>query len=301
MPSLKFLRNRIASVKSTKKITSAMKMVAASKLRQSQERQAAARPYAAAMKLLGARILNELKLNDMTGDFPILSTDQDCRTHLLIVTASDRGLCGGFNGNLVREAKRTITELRECGKEVRLICIGRKVRDLLKRDYASIITASYEEIAKPTVPVSFAEDLAKHIIALYDSGEIGSCSIVYNRFVNALIQEPSKKQIIPYASESAAGDSSDESGLQEEQGIYRFEPNPGALFAAFLPQAVTGIIYHALTDSAAGEQAARMNAMDNATNNAGDMIDKLTIKYNRARQANITRELIEIISAMEAM
>ena len=295
MPSLKALRTRINSVKSTQKITSAMKMVAASKLRRAQEQAQVAQPYAARM----AGILSRLAANYVaTASSPKLlaGTGKD-QVHLLVVVTSDRGLAGGFNSNSVREARRVIRQLLADGKEVKVLTVGRKAKDLLRRDQASRMTQTFEGIGSKRVAFSEAEGVANAIVAMYEAGEFDVCTIVYNRFKSVISQIPTATQLIPFALPTGTV----KADSHEVRPVYEFEPSEDEILAALLPRNFAIQIYGALLDSAAGEQAARMTAMDNASRNAEDLTKKLTLRYNRARQAAITKELIEIVSGAEAL
>lgn len=293
MPSLKEYRLRIESVKSTRKITSAMKMVAASKLKRAQEQAEAARPYAERM----GTMLESLAANVQPGaNMPLLmsGTGSD-QKQLIIVVTSDRGLCGGFNGSIVREARKKIRQLLGAGKEVSIICVGRKGRDNLKRDYGRNIVASFEG-AKGKKRLSFADAqvVAEKVLSQFDSKQADIVTLFYNRFKSVISQIPTDHQLIPFHQPEAIVH-------EGAQAVYEYEPSEEAILAELLPRNVAMQIYKAMLESAAGEQGARMSAMDNATRNAGDMINKLTITYNRVRQAYITKELIEIISGAEAM
>jgi F-type H+-transporting ATPase subunit gamma len=295
MPSLKDLRNSIASVRNMRKITSAMKMVAASKLRRAQEQAQIAQPYAERM----AGILSRLAANYVaTSSSPKLltGTGKD-HVHLLVVVTSDRGLAGGFNSNSVREARRVIRQLLADGKEVKLLTVGRKAKDLLRRDQADRLGKTFEGIGSKRVAFSEAEGVANAIVEMYEAGEFDVCTIVYNRFKSVISQVPTVAQLIPFA--LPTGTVKAES--HEVRPVYEFEPSEDEILAALLPRNFAIQIYGALLDSAAGEQAARMTAMDNASRNAEDLTKKLTLRYNRARQASITKELIEIVSGAEAL
>ena len=294
MPSLKDLRVRIRSVRSTQKITSAMKMVAASRLRRAQEQAEAARPYAQRME----RVLGSLagRMASLPGAPPLLvGTGQD-ETHLLVVATSDRGLAGGFNASILREARRRIRELEAAGKRVMLLIIGRKGRDGLRRDYARSIRDSLTEIGRRRLSFDEARDIAERILVLYQEGGFDACTIVYNRFRSAMTQIVTVQQLIPFAPVVASDGAEALAGA-----VYEFEPSEEEILAELLPKNLAVQIYTALLENAASEQGARMTAMDNATRNAGEMIDRLTLNYNRTRQAVITRELIEIISGAEAL
>ncbi|CAO3353522.1 F0F1 ATP synthase subunit gamma [Azospirillum melinis] len=294
MPNLKDLKNRIASVQSTRKITSAMKMVAASKLRRAQEQAEASGPYAERM----GRMLSSLAANVQdSGNGPKLMTGTGAdKVHLLVVISSDRGLCGAFNGSIVREAKRQITRLQGEGKTVKVLTVGRKGRDQLRREFASLIVESYEDVGRRRLGFSDADMVATKVLAMFDAGEFDVCSVVFNKFKSAISQIVTVQQLIPFAVPGEAVAATD-----EVKPLYEFEPDEEQILAELLPRNLSIQIYRALLESAASEQGARMTAMDNATRNAGDMINKLTITYNRTRQAYITKELIEIISGAEAL
>ncbi|MEM1399630.1 MAG: F0F1 ATP synthase subunit gamma [Pseudomonadota bacterium] len=297
MPSLKELKNRIDSVKSTQKITSAMKMVAASKLRRAQEQAEAGRPYAEHM----ARMLASLSSSAKGAGGPkLISGTGSDQTHLLVVMTSDRGLCGGFNSNIAREVRRQVRSLRDQGKTVKLLCVGRKGRDNLARDHADLIVDSFTDVGRARLSFDDANQIADRLLAMFETGEVDVISVIYNRFESAISQIVTKHQLAPLAPEEAE-DSEDEP--QEDLGgaVYEFEPSEEQILAVLLPRNVAVQVYKSLLESAASEQGARMTAMDNATRNAGDMINRLTLEYNRSRQAAITKELIEIISGAEAV
>jgi F-type H+-transporting ATPase subunit gamma len=297
MPSLKDLKNRIASVKSTQKITAAMKMVAASKLRRAQEQAEAGRPYAERM----GRMLASLAANVQSGgEGPkLMSGTGRSDVHLLVVISSDRGLCGAFNGSIVREARRQIARLTGEGKTVKVLTVGRKGRDQLRRTHPSLITETFEDVGRRRLSYADADTVAARILALFEAGEFDVCSVVYNRFKSAITQIVTVQQIVPFAVE--ATDQPAEDTPAEARAQYEFEPDEEQILAELLPRNLSIQIYRALLESAASEQGARMTAMDNATRNAGDMINRLTLNYNRTRQAYITKELIEIISGAEAL
>jgi F-type H+-transporting ATPase subunit gamma len=292
MPSLKDLRNRINSVKSTQKITSAMKMVAAAKLRRAQEQAEAARPYAERME----RMLGSLAAS-MAGQegAPALmaGTGKDA-VQLVVVMTSDRGLCGGFNSTIVRGARRLIRELQAAGKQVKVLCVGRKGRDQLRRDFGGLIIGTIEEIAKPRLTFDAADRVARRIAQMFGDGEFDVCTIIYNRFKSAMTQIVTAQQLIPFA---PAGGAAETGAIAS----YEYEPDEAVILAELLPRNLSVQVYRALLENSASEQGARMTAMDSATRNAGDMINRLTINYNRTRQAYITKELIEIISGAEAL
>jgi F-type H+-transporting ATPase subunit gamma len=305
MPSLKALRIRINSVKSTQKITRAMKMVAASKLRRAQENAEAARPYAERMERMLGAIAGSMA---GSGNAPrLLAGTGKEDTHLLIVTSSDRGLCGGFNSTIVRSVRRRIADLRDQGREVKILCLGRKAREQLNREYGSLIVDTIQELEKGGLGFAKAADIAARVSGMFDAGEFDVCTIVYNHFKSIMSQIVTTQQLIPYtAPEGAGGNSEGEggepAGTQAAHGaVYEFEPSEEAIIADLLPRNLAVQVYRALLESAASEQASRMTAMDNATRNAGDMIDRLSLFYNRSRQAVITKELIEIVTGAEAL
>jgi len=304
MPSLKEYRNRIVSVKSTRKITSAMKMVAASKLKRAQEKAEASQPYARAMAEMMGRVAKNVVITSASPKL-LAGTGKD-DVHLLVVVTSDRGLCGGFNGNLVRQARNEIRTLVGQGKKVKLITVGRKARDLLKRDQADKIVHSFVNLGGGK-SLSFADsdDVTQYVLAMFENGEFDVATILYNKFISVLAQKPTLQQVIPFkAEEPSSNDNKKQEAKPVETGLtspYSFEPDGDEILSLLLPRNLGVQMFRALLDSGAGEQAARMTAMDNATRNAGDMIKKLTIQYNRARQAYITKELIEIISGAEAV
>ena len=300
MPSLRDYRDRIKSVKSTKKITSAMKMVAASKLRKAQEQAEAAQPYAQSMADMLARVAKNVVVNE--GSSKLLAGTGSDQKHLLVVVTADRGLCGGFNGNLVKEAILKMHELTNEGKDVSVLCVGRKARDAFRRGFASKVVQSFTNIiGSSRVEFAEANKVTEYILEQFDAGEFDVCHLVYNEFVSVLSQKPTVQQLIPFA--LPEGEEAQEDGEQEEEQIspYAFEPEEEQILKSLLPRNIGVQIFRALLDSSAGEHAARMTAMDNATRNAGEMINDLTLQYNRARQAYITKELIEIISGAEAV
>lgn len=299
MPSLKEYRNRIVSVKSTRKITSAMKMVAASKLKRAQGAAEQAQPYAQALNGMLRRVAQGITLSPSLPKL-LVGTGAE-QTQLLIVMTADRGLCGGFNGNLVRFAKQQIRDLQAQGKTVKLLTVGRRARDLLRRDFPELIVKSFVDFGKSKTGIAYenADEVAQYLLAEYAAGAFDVATLVYNEFRNVLVQKPTARQLVPFKL-------SDVQAANENKPVvavapYDFEPEEEALLAALLPKNLSTQLFGALLDSAAGEQAARMTAMDNATRNAGDMIKKLSLAYNRARQAYITKELIEIISGAEAV
>ncbi|NBC34170.1 MAG: F0F1 ATP synthase subunit gamma [Alphaproteobacteria bacterium] len=305
MPSLKDLRNRISSVKSTQKITSAMKMVAASKLKRAQEQAEAGRPYAERMNRMLVGLSSSLGPG---GQGPKLMTGTgSTQTHLLVPITSDRGLCGGFNSSIVRETRRRIQALQAEGKTVKLFCVGRKGRDVLRREYSSLIVESMTDIGRPRLSFADANEIRDKLLARYEAGEFDVCSVIFNRFVSAISQKVEIPQLIPVqmpetGSAATAGDGGKQAADDpRKRAPYEFEPSEEEILAELLPRNLAVQIFRALLESAASEQGARMTAMDSATRNAGDMINDLTLQYNRTRQAMITKELIEIISGAEAL
>ncbi len=299
MPSLKDYRDRIASVKSTKKITSAMKMVAASKLKKAQSQAEASQPYARAMGEMLARVAAGVTVTAASPKL-LIGTGSD-QTHLLVVVTSDRGLCGGFNGNLVRLARLEIMRLEGEGKTVKLITVGRKSRDLLKRGHSDKIIHSFTGIgASSRVNFAEANEVTQMVLEQFEAGNVDVVSMVYNNFVSVMTQKPRAQQIIPFKlPENTEVEVSEDK--EELLSPYQFEPEENEILGLLLPRNLGVQVFRALLDSAAGEQAARMTAMDNATRNAGEKINNLNLIYNRARQAAITKELIEIISGAEAV
>jgi F-type H+-transporting ATPase subunit gamma len=295
MASLKELRGRIDSVKSTQRITSAMKMVAGAKLARAQEQAVAARPYADSM----GRMLDAVAAGAPAGAGapPLLSGTGENTTHLLIVVTSDRGLCGGFNGAIARWTRQKARSLTQDGKQVKLLIIGRKGLGLLGRDFGSMIVDTLEDVSKPSPTFDGARKIGLRIAEMLDNGEFDVCTIVYNKFQSALTQIVTPAQLIPF---SVGGDADGSEG-GGGGAAYDFEPDEAEILANLLPRNLAVQIYRALLESFASEQGARMTAMDSASRNAGDMIDRLTQTYNRSRQAEITKELIEIISGAEAL
>ena len=293
MASLKDLRNRIASVKATQKITKAMQMVAAAKLRRAQEAAEAARPYSQRMAAVLANISQAVGGG---GDAPALMTGTGRDdTHLLVVCTAERGLCGGFNSQIARLAREHVRRLLADGKTVKIICVGKKGYDILRRDYASQIIDRVDLREVKTLGFVNADAIAKKVIGLFNQGGFDICTLFYSQFKSVISQIPTAQQIIPAAVVTA--DSDEANG----GAVYEYEPEPGEILADLIPRNISVQIFHALLENAAGEMGAKMSAMDNATRNAGDMINKLSITYNRQRQAQITKELIEIISGAEAL
>ncbi len=293
MASLKELRSRIGSVKQTQKITSAMKLVAASKLKKAQDQAEAARPFALRMSSMLTNLAAGVA--DAENAPKLMAGTGKDNVHLLIVATADRGLCGGFNSSIVRGTRKKVAELQADGKEVKLLCIGRKGRDQLRRDYGNLIIETIDGVGKSRLAYDEAAAIALSVEKLYDAGEFDVCTIVFNAFKSVINKVMTMKQVIPVETPER-----EDTGA-EVKAVYEFEPEEDVILEELLPRNLAVQIYGALTDNAASEQGARMAAMDNATRNAGEMIDKLTLIYNRTRQAKITSELIEIISGAEAL
>ena len=291
MPSLKDLKNRIGSVKSTRKITKAMQMVAAAKLRRAQEAAEAARPYAERMTAVMSGLAASVGGSDSAPRL-LAGTGSD-KTHLLVVMTAERGLCGGFNSTIVRLARARIQELIAKGKTVKILTVGKKGREQLKRDYADLFVAHVDLSEVKRVGYENAQSIARDLLRRYDAGEFDVATIFFNRFQSVISQIPTAQQIIPASFEADGADAA--------STLYDYEPSEEGILADLLPRGVATQIFTALLENGASEQGARMSAMDNATRNAGEMIDRLTIEYNRSRQAAITKELIEIISGAEAL
>ncbi len=292
MPSLKDLKNRIESVKSTRKITKAMQMVAAAKLRRAQESAEASRPYAERFNAVMAGLAASVGGSDSAPKL-LRGTGSD-DVHLLVVMTAERGLCGGFNSNIAKLARHKAEELRGKGKTVKVLTVGKKGRDALKRDFGDLFVGHIDLSEVKRIGYTNAQDIAKDILSRFDGGEFDVATIFYSKFVNVVTQIPTAQQVIPASFEDEAA--GDDSGA-----IFDYEPSEEAILADLLPKGVATAIFSALLENGASEQGARMSAMDNATRNAGEMIDKLTIQFNRSRQAVITNELIEIISGAEAL
>ena len=290
MANLKDLKTRINSVKSTQKITAAMKMVAAAKLRRAQEAAESGRPYANRMRRVTANLAAKADVNSASA---LLVGNGKSTTHLLVVISADRGLCGGFNGSITRQTRTEVTRLQDEGKTVRLLMVGRKSADALRREYGKQFIDSFEGIQGTSVSFSDAASLADTIRNGFEAGDYDVCTMIYNKFVNAITQEITLTQLIP-----AEPDAVDDNDANVN---YEYEPEEDELLESLLPRILSTQLYSALLESSAAELAARMTAMDNATRNAGDLIDRLTLVYNRTRQAAITSELIEIISGAEAV
>jgi len=289
MPSLKDLKNRIGSVKSTRKITKAMQMVAAAKLRRAQEAAEAARPYAERMNAVVAGLASSVAGSE--GAPRLLAGTGADQVHLLVVMTSERGLCGGFNTAIVRLARARINELLAAGKTVKILTVGKKGREQLKRDHGQYFIGHVDLSEVKRIGYDNAQGIARDILARFAANEFDVATIFYNRFQSVISQIPTAQQVIPAVFDGGA----------EVSALYDYEPSEEGILADLLPRSVATQIFTALLENAASEQGARMSAMDNATRNAGDMINKLTIVYNRSRQAAITKELIEIISGAEAL
>jgi F-type H+-transporting ATPase subunit gamma len=300
MASLKDLKNRIKSVKNTQKITKAMKMVAAAKLRRAREQAENARPYAERME----RMLNSLAasmVKDGQGGPALMTGKGRDDRHLIVVATSDRGLCGAFNSSIVRATRRKIAELESQGKQVSVLYVGRKGYDMLRVETLKITAGKIFDISKRRISYEDAENIALRLMSDYEQDKFDVCHIVYNRFRSAISQIPTFQQLIPLPAESAKADEQEAVASAALPVLYEYEPNEESILNDLLPRNVTVQLFKALLENAASEQGARMTAMDNASRNAGEMIRKLTLVYNRTRQAAITKELIEIISGAEAL
>ncbi|MGB5215780.1 MAG: F0F1 ATP synthase subunit gamma [Anderseniella sp.] len=294
MASLKDLRNRIASVKATQKITKAMQMVAAAKLRKAQEAAEAARPYASRMGGVLANL--SAAMEGREGGSALMAGTGRQDTHLLIVCTAERGLCGGFNSNIAKLAREHADKLVGDGKTVKIICVGKKGYDVLRRKYDHLIVDRVDLREVKQVAFGNAHGIAGKVLSMFDEGEYDVATLFYSEFQSVISQIPTALQIIPANVASSEGEAADLGGA-----IYDYEPEENEILEELLPRNIGVQIFRALLENAASEQGARMSAMDNATRNAGEMIDKLTMSYNRQRQAQITKELIEIISGAEAV
>ncbi len=294
MASLKELRNRIASVKATQKITKAMQMVAAAKLRRAQSAAEAARPYAERMEAVLSNLAEALK--GLQGVSPLMVGTGKDNVHLLVVCTSERGLCGGFNSSIVRKARDKVLELSGQGKEVKILCVGKKGYDQLRRQFASQIIDRIEFRGIKQLTFEHADQVGQRVRSMFEAGEFDVATLFFAEFKSVISQKPMAQQLIPASIPEGA-----EGGVDLEGAIYEYEPEEAEILADLLPLNITTQIFKALLENAASEQGARMSAMDSATRNAGEMIGKLTLNYNRTRQAQITKELIEIISGAEAL
>ncbi len=291
MPNLKDLKTRIESVKNTRKITKAMQMVAAAKLRRAQDAAEAGRPYAERFNaVLGGLAAS---VGNAEGAPRLLAGSGSDKVHLLVVMTAERGLCGGFNSSIAKLARQKAEELTNAGKTVKVLTVGKKGREQLKRDYADAMVGHVDLSEVKNVAYSNAQDIARDLLARFDDGEFDVATIFFNRFESVISQIPTSQQVIPAAFET------DDDG--SESTVYDYEPSEEGILTDLLPRGVATQLFSALLENGASEQGARMSAMDNATRNAGEMIDKLTIEFNRSRQAVITNELIEIISGAEAL
>jgi F-type H+-transporting ATPase subunit gamma len=295
MPSLKDLRNRIGSVKATRKITKAMQIVAATKLRRAQEAAIAARPYAERMDRVLANLNKRVASKE--GASPLLVGTGKDQTHLLIVMTAERGLCGGFNSNIVRLARADAQRLVRDGKTVKVLCVGRKGYDQLRRDWSRQILERVDLKGIKQVGFANAAEIAQKVRALFEAGEFDVATLYFSEFKSVISQKPTALQLIPVKLPESTG----ATGAAASAAVYEYEPDETEILSYLLPRNIAAQIFRGLLENAASEQGARMSAMDSATRNAGDMINKLTIRYNRQRQANITKELIEIISGAEAL
>jgi F-type H+-transporting ATPase subunit gamma len=293
MPNLKELKNRISSVKSTRKITSAMKMVAASKLRRAQDLAESSRVYADSLSFILSSLAGNTK---NSSDLPeILTGRENSKISLLIINSSDRGLCGGFNSNLFRNAKNWISEQQEKGKSVKIITVGKKASSFYRKTDLDVI-ANFDDLNSNDKQLQVSEEIKNKIMELFENNEIDEVSILFNKFVSVITQEPTYQSLIPLSNDEA-----DEEVTDTSNAVFEFEPDKNELLEYLVPRNFLTQIYRSVLESSASEHAARMTSMDNATRNAGDMIDGLTLTYNRTRQAFITKELIEIISGAEAV
>ena len=290
MANLKDLKNRISSVKNTRKITKAMQMVAAAKLRRAQESAEQSRPYAE--RFMGVLSGLAASVGKSQGAPKLLRGTGEDQVHLLVVMTAERGLCGGFNSNIAKRARAHIAQLQEAGKTVKILTVGKKGRDQLKRDFGDVFIDHVDLTEVKRVGYSDAQAIARDVVVRFDAGEFDVATLFYSKFVNVVTQVPTALQVIPAAFEEEA---------DADSTVYDYEPSEEAILSDLLPRGVATQIFSALLENGASEQGARMSAMDNATRNAGDMIDKLTIEFNRSRQAVITNELIEIISGAEAL
>jgi F-type H+-transporting ATPase subunit gamma len=295
MANLKDLKTRIKSVKSTQKITSAMKLVAAAKLRRAQENAEQSRPYSSRMSAMIASLA--AKADPTSGPTLLVGTGRSAN-HLLVVLSADRGLCGGFNGGVIRATRREVLKLQEEGKTVRLLMVGRKATDALKREFGDLFVDTLEGIQGTNVQFSDADRISQRIQSMIADGEADTCSILFNKFISAITLEITFRSLLPVEI-----DEDDDASSPQDGAIIpnEYEPDEASVLNDLLPRALTTQIFASILESSASELAARMTAMDNATRNAGDLIDLLTREYNRSRQAAITTELIEIISGAEAL
>ncbi|MFC4623738.1 F0F1 ATP synthase subunit gamma [Daeguia caeni] len=291
MPSLKDLRNRIASVKATQKITKAMQMVAAAKLRRAQEAAEAARPYSQRMSAVLANIAQNVSGEDAPA---LMAGTGKSDVHLLVVCTAERGLCGGFNSQIARLARDHARKLLAEGKTVKIITVGKKGADILRREFSKVIIDHVDLREVKQLAFVHADQIGQKIIKLFEEGAFDVCTLFYSEFKSVISQVPTAQQLIPASAGEAAAEAAGDA-------IYEYEPDPAAILSTLIPRNISVQIFRALLENVAGEMGAKMSAMDNASRNAGDMINKLSITYNRQRQAQITKELIEIISGAEAL
>lgn len=293
MANLKDLKTRINSVKSTQKITAAMKMVAAAKLRRAQDAAESGRPYSTRMRQVIGNLAS--KADSSSAPQLLVGNGKD-QTHLLVIMSADRGLCGGFNGSITRQTRAEAARLKAENKTVKLLMVGRKSADALRREFGDMYIDQHEGLQGTSVNYDDAASIADSIRSKFEAGEFDVCTLIFNKFKNAITQEITLTRLIPAEVEQSDAADNDAAAIS-----YEYEPEEDELLASLLPRNLSTQIYSALLESSAAELAARMTAMDNATRNAGDLIDRLTLVYNRTRQANITNELIEIISGAEAI
>jgi len=294
MTTLKDLQTRISSVKSTQKITRAMQMVAAAKLRRSQEQAEAARPYSERLAGVLSNLAGSMK--DSPSAPKLLAGTGNDDVHLLVVATADRGLCGGFNSSIVRKVRLHIQALQSEGKTVKLFLVGKKANDMLKRQYEHLIVERRDFQGLRDVGFDYAQSVGEHVLEMFEGEEFDICTVFFARFVSVVTQKPEAHQLIPPTLKDADDEAADVSATP-----YEYEPDEEEILAKILPLNLNAQIFRAILENAASEQGARMSAMDNATRNAGDMIDKLTLQFNRTRQSIITTELIEIISGAESL
>jgi F-type H+-transporting ATPase subunit gamma len=287
---------RIDSVKSTQKITSAMKMVAAAKLRRAQEQAEAARPYAERMERMLGSLAGSMASAEGAPNLLAGTGKQD--VHLIVMMTSDRGLCGAFNSSIVRDTRKIVEEIHSSGKEVKILCVGRKGWTQIRREFAPMIVDLIEGIGRPRLNFEDAQGISNRILGMFEAGDFDVCTLIYNRFKSVISQIVTRQQIIPFAIETPQE-------VEEESSvaavIYEYEPDENEILEVLLPRNLSVQVFRSLLENNASEHGARMSAMDNATRNAGEMIESLTLNYNRTRQAFITKELIEIISGAEAV
>ncbi|WP_337269342.1 F0F1 ATP synthase subunit gamma [Oryzifoliimicrobium ureilyticus] len=294
MPSLKDLKNRIVSVKATQKITKAMKMVAAAKLRRAQEAAEAARPYSERMAAVLANIAGAV--SDADGAPLLMTGTGKDQVHLLVVCTADRGLAGGFNSQIARFARDHIRKLVAEGKTVKIFTVGKKGYDILRREFGSMIIERKELRDVKRISFETADEIGRRLIEMFNAGEFDVCTLFYSEFKSVISQIPTAQQLIPATAPAVS-----EQDSAHSNAVYEYEPDPASILEDLIPRNISVQIFKALLENVAGEMGAKMSAMDNATRNAGEMINKLTLSYNRQRQAQITKELIEIISGAEAL